>query len=201
MGQRAAIYVRVSTTDQSCERQIAELTAFAGRSGFAVLGIFNESASGTRNNRLARNRSSISHRLVGSTRFWSRNCPGGAVQRRIFSIRSTSWLEGVPGRHERHDGRAQYASRADAGRDAGRDRSVRTGPAQRACEIRPCHRQGTGQETRPLAWPAPQIRPARPEGASCHRRREELSLDRPRPRHQQTYCRRHRQTASGKPLA
>ena len=56
MGQRAAIYARVSTTDQSCERQIAELTAFAGRSGFEVLGIFKETASGTRNNRLARNR-------------------------------------------------------------------------------------------------------------------------------------------------
>ena len=56
LGQRAAIYVRVSTTDQSCQRQIAELTAFAGRSGFAVLGIFKETASGNRNNRLARNR-------------------------------------------------------------------------------------------------------------------------------------------------
>ena len=56
MGQRAAIYARVSTTDQSCERQIAELAAFAGRSGFEVLGIFKETASGTRNNRLARNR-------------------------------------------------------------------------------------------------------------------------------------------------
>ena len=56
LGQRDAIYVRVSTTDQSCERQIADLTAFAGRSGFAVLGIFKETASGTRNNRLARNR-------------------------------------------------------------------------------------------------------------------------------------------------
>ena len=53
LGQRAAIYVRVSTTDQSCQRQIAELTAFAGRSGFEVLGIFKETASGTRNNRLA----------------------------------------------------------------------------------------------------------------------------------------------------
>ena len=61
--------------------------------------------------------------------------------------------------------------------------------------------QGTGQETRPSARPAPQIRSARPEGAPCHRRREELSLDRPRPRHQQKHRRRHRQTASGKPLA
>ena len=37
--QRAAIYARVSTADQSCERQIAELTAFAERGGFEVLGI------------------------------------------------------------------------------------------------------------------------------------------------------------------
>ena len=87
MGQRAAIYVRVSTTDQSCERQIAELTAFAGRSGFAVLGIFKETGSHV-------TASSSLHRLAGSTRFWSRNCPGGAVQHRIFSIRSTSWMDG-----------------------------------------------------------------------------------------------------------
>ena len=46
MGQRAAIYARVSTIDQSCERQIAELTAFAERGGFEVLGIFKETASG-----------------------------------------------------------------------------------------------------------------------------------------------------------
>ena len=56
MGQRAAIYARVSTGDQCCERQIAELSAFAERGGFEVLGIFKETASGARDNRLARNR-------------------------------------------------------------------------------------------------------------------------------------------------
>ena len=56
MGQRAAIYARVSTADQCCERQIAELSAFAERGGFEVLGIFKETASGARDNRLARNR-------------------------------------------------------------------------------------------------------------------------------------------------
>ena len=56
MGQRAAIYARVSTADQSCERQIAELTAFAQRGGYEVLGIFKEIASRARNDRLARNR-------------------------------------------------------------------------------------------------------------------------------------------------
>ena len=50
MGQRAAIYARVSTVDQSCERQIA------ARGGYEVFGIFKETASGTRNNRLERNR-------------------------------------------------------------------------------------------------------------------------------------------------
>ena len=56
MGQRTAIYARVHTADQSCERQAADLTAFAERGGFEVLGIFTETASGARNNRLVRNR-------------------------------------------------------------------------------------------------------------------------------------------------
>lgn len=54
MGQRAAIYARVSTSDQSCERQISELTAFAERGGYEVVEIFKETASGTKANRLAR---------------------------------------------------------------------------------------------------------------------------------------------------
>ena len=45
--QRTAIYARVSTTDQSCQRQIAELTAFADRSGFEVLGIFEGNRLGS----------------------------------------------------------------------------------------------------------------------------------------------------------
>ena len=53
---RFPIYARVSTVDQSCERQIGELTAFAERSGFEVFGIFQETASGARNSRLVRNR-------------------------------------------------------------------------------------------------------------------------------------------------
>lgn len=56
MGQKAAIYARVSTSDQSCDRQISELTAFAERGDFDVIGIFKETASGTSSNRSARNR-------------------------------------------------------------------------------------------------------------------------------------------------
>ena len=56
MGQRAAIYARVSTSDQSCDRQVTDLTAFAERGGYDVVGIFKETASGASANRNARNR-------------------------------------------------------------------------------------------------------------------------------------------------
>ena len=56
LGQRAAIYARVSTADQSCDRQVMELTAFAERGGYKVIGVFKETASGASANRSARNR-------------------------------------------------------------------------------------------------------------------------------------------------
>ncbi|EAQ44015.1 resolvase [Phaeobacter inhibens] len=56
MGQRAAIYARVSTSDQSCERQLRELTEFAERGGYEVMGVFKETASGTKSNRAERSK-------------------------------------------------------------------------------------------------------------------------------------------------
>ena len=45
---RVALYCRVSTGDQSCERQVNELAAFAERAGFEVVSSFKEVASGAR---------------------------------------------------------------------------------------------------------------------------------------------------------
>jgi putative DNA-invertase from lambdoid prophage Rac len=56
MVQRAAIYARVSTDDQSCDRQVAELQQYAQRSGFDVVTVITETASGAKNNRLERQR-------------------------------------------------------------------------------------------------------------------------------------------------
>ena len=53
MGQ-VAIYCRVSTDDQSCERQERELRAFAKRAGHRIVGVFKETASGARNDRVER---------------------------------------------------------------------------------------------------------------------------------------------------
>lgn len=54
MGQRAAIYCRVSTNDQSCDRQEMDLKAFAERAGFDVIGIFKETGSGVKLDRVER---------------------------------------------------------------------------------------------------------------------------------------------------
>jgi putative DNA-invertase from lambdoid prophage Rac len=54
LGQRAAIYCRVSTADQSCDRQERELRAFAGRAGYEVVGVFKETGSGVKLDRLER---------------------------------------------------------------------------------------------------------------------------------------------------
>ncbi|MCP1203816.1 recombinase family protein [Acetobacter oryzoeni] len=54
MGQRAVIYCRVSTADQSCLRQKDELKRFAERAGYEVLGVFMETGSGVRVDRAER---------------------------------------------------------------------------------------------------------------------------------------------------
>jgi putative DNA-invertase from lambdoid prophage Rac len=54
LGQRAALYCRVSTADQSCARQERDLAAFAARAGYEVIGVFRETGSGARVDRVER---------------------------------------------------------------------------------------------------------------------------------------------------
>lgn len=54
LGPRAAIYCRVSTGDQSCERQQRDLRAFAERGNYEVVAVFQETASGSKDSRSAR---------------------------------------------------------------------------------------------------------------------------------------------------
>ena len=56
MGQRAALYCRVSTADQSCARQERDLTAFAIRADYEVIGVFKETGSGAKLDRAERKR-------------------------------------------------------------------------------------------------------------------------------------------------
>ena len=52
--QRAALYCRVSTADQSCARQERDLAAFAERAGYEVVGTYKETASGVKLDRVER---------------------------------------------------------------------------------------------------------------------------------------------------
>ena len=54
MGQSAALYCRVSTADQTCARQERDLRAFAKKAGYKVVGIWKETASGTKDERAER---------------------------------------------------------------------------------------------------------------------------------------------------
>ncbi len=82
MVQRVAIYARVSTADQSCERQIAELQQYADRSGFEIIEVFAETASGAKNSRIKRQavidlarRRKIDLVLVSELSRWGRSTP------------------------------------------------------------------------------------------------------------------------------
>jgi putative DNA-invertase from lambdoid prophage Rac len=52
--KKAALYLRVSTNEQSNERQRADLTAFAQRAGYEIVATFEEKASGAKTDRKQR---------------------------------------------------------------------------------------------------------------------------------------------------
>lgn len=52
--KQAVIYARVSTKDQSCERQIRDLNEFAAKAGYTVVATYQETASGGKNDRAER---------------------------------------------------------------------------------------------------------------------------------------------------
>ena len=54
MVQKVAIYCRVSTSDQSCERQERDLLEYAHLAGYQVIEIWKDTAAGTKQNRVER---------------------------------------------------------------------------------------------------------------------------------------------------
>jgi putative DNA-invertase from lambdoid prophage Rac len=77
---RVGIYCRVSTHDQSCDRQESELTAYAVRANYDVVRIFKEVGSGAKLDRVERRRvmeiaraRSIDAVLVSELTRWGRS--------------------------------------------------------------------------------------------------------------------------------
>lgn len=160
MGQRAAIYARVSTSDQSCDRQVADLTTFAERGGYEVIDIFRETASGTKASRAARNRimrlaqaREINSILVTELSRWGRS-----TQDLLETLDQFCRLEGVRCGHERHDIRTRHTARTHDRHDVGRGRAVRARSPQRTGQIRACRCPRARQEAWTPTRPTTEIR-------------------------------------------
>lgn len=54
MSKRVAIYCRVSTDDQDCDRQERDLRAYCERAGYEVFEVYKETASGAKDDRAIR---------------------------------------------------------------------------------------------------------------------------------------------------
>jgi Resolvase, N terminal domain len=108
LGQRAALYCRVSTADQSCARQERDLTAFAERAGYAVVATFKETASGTKLDRAERRKAMA----LAQTREHRRDSRDRAIALGTQHDRPAGDVEGIAGtarvsdRAERHDVRS-----------------------------------------------------------------------------------------------
>jgi DNA invertase Pin-like site-specific DNA recombinase len=94
LGHRAAIYCRVSTADQSCERQEFDLRAFAGRAGYDVVGIFKETGSGTKLDRAERKKVLALAQSRQIDAILVTELSGGGARRSICSIRYVNWRTG-----------------------------------------------------------------------------------------------------------
>lgn len=82
MTKRVAIYCRVSTSDQSCDRQERDLLAYAGKAGWEVVNVWKETESGERHDRQERKkilalaqRRDVDIVLVTELTRWGRSVP------------------------------------------------------------------------------------------------------------------------------
>jgi putative DNA-invertase from lambdoid prophage Rac len=82
LGQ-VAIYCRVSTDDQFCERQERDLQAFARRSGHKIFAVLKEMASGADDDRPERKEVMALARAREIRPSWSPSFPAGAARPRI----------------------------------------------------------------------------------------------------------------------
>jgi putative DNA-invertase from lambdoid prophage Rac len=87
LGHRAALYCRVSTADQSCARQERDLTAFAARAGYEVVGVVKETGSGAKLDHAERKGVMALAQQREIDKVWSPSYPDGDATPSISCIR------------------------------------------------------------------------------------------------------------------
>ena len=180
MGRRAAICARVSTADQSCERQVSELTSFAERCGFAVAGTFRDTAPGASASRAARKKvmDLAQARQIDAVLVSELSRRGRSTQDLLATLHQLArWkvsvvaMDGMTLELDAPHGRMMAAMLAGG-------RPVRARPDQRMREVGAGRGAGKGQEARPPAGTAAKVGQARAEGPSGRQRGTKLPMDR-----------------------
>jgi DNA invertase Pin-like site-specific DNA recombinase len=97
--KRAVIYCRVSTDDQSCDRQEQDLKAYAQKAGYQVMGIYKEAASGAKDDRSERKKvlalvqaRKIDVVLVTELTRWGRSTPDLLSTLELLQTRNVSLI-------------------------------------------------------------------------------------------------------------
>lgn len=86
----AAIYARVSTSDQKCDLQLTELRGYAARSGWEVAEYVDQGVSGTKRNRPALDRLMKDARFkrFGAVLVWKLDRFGRSLQQLVDNVQS-----------------------------------------------------------------------------------------------------------------
>jgi DNA invertase Pin-like site-specific DNA recombinase len=178
-GQRAALYCRVSTTDQSCARQARDLTEFAKRAGYEVVGAFTETGSGAKLDRAERQkvmalaqRREIDAVLVTELSRWGRSTLDllhtlQELESRRVSVIAVNGLAFDLSTPHRRMMATVIAGIAEFERELIQERPFR-------------HRRGKGPRQAPgsTTRAAAQVRPPGTEGSGPSRQRPQLPPDR-----------------------
>jgi len=97
--KRAVIYCRVSTDDQSCDRQEQDLKAYASKAGYQIIGIYKEAASGAKDDRRERKKvlalvqaRKIDVVLVTELTRWGRSTPDLLSTLELLQSRNVSLI-------------------------------------------------------------------------------------------------------------
>ena len=191
--RRVAIYCRVSTSDQDCDRQERDLIDYAKRAGFEVVEVFKETLSGIRK---AKGKQPIERKKVMELA-QAREIDAVLVTELTRWGRSTQDLMDTLGQLASWDVSliAQTGLQFDLATPQGQAHrqpygfsgGVRARPASREGPVRDRCRESAGTAVRPQAW-LPALRQARPESFRALEERTFPAQDRRRAGAIQDHC-------------
>jgi hypothetical protein len=179
LGQSAALYCRVSTVDQTCARQERDLRAFAKKAGYKIVGVWKETASGSKDERAERKKvlalaqaRKIDVILVTELTRWGRSMLDLFHTLQDLQAWDVSLVAQTGLQFDLRSAQGKLIASLMAGPGG-----IRAGFAARAGALGHRGRAQAGRGIRPAARPARQGGPFRAQSVKACRRRSVVSGD------------------------